>query len=46
MIAFEVNDMTCGRCVSAITQAVKRVTPLPRCRSISNKARRDQCFGG
>lgn len=25
MIAFEVNDMTCGRCVSAITQAVKRV---------------------
>ena len=23
MIAFEVNDMTCGHCVSAITQAVK-----------------------
>ena len=27
MIAFEVNDMTCGHCVSAITQAVKRVDP-------------------
>ena len=25
MIAFEVNDMTCGHCVSAITQAVKEV---------------------
>jgi len=25
MIAFEVNDMTCGHCVSAITRAVKRV---------------------
>ena len=25
MIAFEVNDMTCGRCVSAIAQAVRRV---------------------
>jgi copper chaperone len=24
MITFEVNDMTCGHCVSAITQAVKR----------------------
>ncbi len=23
MIAFEVKDMTCGHCVSAITQAVK-----------------------
>ena len=23
MIAFEVNDMTCGHCVSAITKAVK-----------------------
>jgi copper chaperone len=25
MIAFEVQDMTCGHCVSAITQAVKSV---------------------
>lgn len=25
MIAFEVQDMTCGHCVSAITQAVKAV---------------------
>jgi len=25
MIAFEVNDMTCGRCVSAITRAVQAV---------------------
>ncbi|MDO9312963.1 MAG: heavy-metal-associated domain-containing protein [Burkholderiaceae bacterium] len=25
MIAFEVKDMTCGHCVSAITQAVKAV---------------------
>jgi copper chaperone len=25
MIAFEVNDMTCGHCVSTITQAVKGV---------------------
>ena len=24
MIAFEVNDMTCGHCVRAITQAVKQ----------------------
>ena len=23
MIAFEVNDMTCGHCVSSITRAVK-----------------------
>ena len=23
MIAFEVNDMTCGHCVKAITEAVK-----------------------
>lgn len=23
MIAFEVNDMTCGHCVSALTQALK-----------------------
>jgi copper chaperone len=25
MIAFQVNDMTCGHCVSAITRAVKEV---------------------
>lgn len=25
MIAFEVNDMTCGHCVSTITKAVKQV---------------------
>lgn len=25
MIAFEVNDMTCGHCVSAITKAVQAV---------------------
>jgi copper chaperone len=25
MIAFEVKDMTCGHCVSTITQAVKAV---------------------
>lgn len=25
MIAFEVKDMTCGHCVSAITQALKAV---------------------
>ncbi len=25
MIAFEVNDMTCGHCVSTITKAVKAV---------------------
>ncbi len=23
MVAFEVNDMTCGRCVSTITKALK-----------------------
>jgi len=27
MIAFEVDDMTCGHCASTITQAVKRVDP-------------------
>jgi copper chaperone len=27
MIAFEVNDMTCGHCVSTITKAVKTVDP-------------------
>jgi copper chaperone len=25
MIAFEVKDMTCGHCVSTVTQAVKEV---------------------
>ena len=25
MIAFEVNDMTCGHCVGAVTRAVKAV---------------------
>lgn len=27
MITFEVNDMTCGRCVGAITKAVAFVDP-------------------
>lgn len=27
MIAFEVNDMTCGHCVRAITQAVQEADP-------------------
>lgn len=27
MITFEVNDMTCGHCVSAITKAVAGVDP-------------------
>jgi copper chaperone len=27
MIAFEVNDMTCGHCVSTITKAIKAVDP-------------------
>jgi len=30
MIAFEVNDMTCGHCVGAITQALKAVDPDAR----------------
>jgi len=30
MIAFEVNDMTCGHCVSTITKAVKAVDPDAR----------------
>jgi copper chaperone len=25
MITFEVNDMSCGHCVSAITQAIKEI---------------------
>lgn len=27
MIQFEVNDMTCGHCVGAVTAAVKDVAP-------------------
>lgn len=27
MIAYQVNDMTCGHCVSMITKAVKSVDP-------------------
>ncbi|NGM88526.1 heavy-metal-associated domain-containing protein, partial [Parapusillimonas sp. SGNA-6] len=27
MIRFEVNDMTCGHCVGAVTAAVKEVAP-------------------
>ena len=27
MLTFEVNDMTCGHCVSAITKALKEVNP-------------------
>ena len=27
MIAFEVNDMTCGHCVSTITRAVQELDP-------------------
>ena len=27
MIAFEVNDMTCGHCVSSITRAVQELDP-------------------
>ncbi|CAM5379074.1 heavy-metal-associated domain-containing protein [Eoetvoesiella caeni] len=27
MLQFEVNDMTCGHCVSAITAAVKQAAP-------------------
>ncbi|MEK8033139.1 heavy-metal-associated domain-containing protein [Ideonella sp. DXS29W] len=30
MIAFQVNDMSCGHCVGAITQAVKGVDPGAR----------------
>ncbi|MDI4635221.1 heavy-metal-associated domain-containing protein [Pelomonas sp. V22] len=30
MIAFEVNDMTCGHCVSTITKALKAVDPAAR----------------
>lgn len=30
MIAFEVNDMTCGHCVSTITQALKGADPHAR----------------
>ena len=27
MISFQVNDMTCGHCVSAITKAVQAIDP-------------------
>ena len=27
MVTFEVQDMTCGRCVSSITQAVRAIDP-------------------
>ena len=30
MIAFEVQDMTCGHCVSTITQAVQALDPKAR----------------
>lgn len=30
MITFEVKDMTCGHCVSAITQAVRAADPQAR----------------
>ena len=30
MIAFEVNDMTCGHCVSTIARALKAVDPGAR----------------
>jgi len=32
MIAFEVQDMTCGHCVSAVTKAVKGVDPAAQVR--------------
>lgn len=28
MLEFEVKDMTCGHCVSAVTRAVKEIAPL------------------
>jgi len=30
MITFEVNDMTCGHCVSSITRAVKALDPAAK----------------
>jgi copper chaperone len=30
MLTFEVNDMTCGRCVAAITRAVQAADPRAR----------------
>jgi copper chaperone len=30
MLSFEVNDMTCGHCASAITKALKAVDPDAR----------------
>jgi copper chaperone len=32
MISFQVNDMTCGHCVSSITKALKAVDPAPALR--------------
>ena len=32
MIAFEVNDMSCGHCVSTITKAVQALDPGARLR--------------
>ena len=32
MLAFEVNDMTCGHCVATITEAVKALDPDGRVR--------------
>jgi len=31
MIAFSVQDMTCGHCAATITDAVKTVDPASRC---------------
>lgn len=30
MIAYQVNDMTCGHCVSMITKAVQRIDPAAK----------------
>ena len=32
MISFQVNDMTCGHCVGAITQALQAADPAARVR--------------
>ena len=51
MIAFEVNDMTCGHCVRTITQAMKGHRPgrqgrdRPRQASRRDRARRLRCAG-
>lgn len=39
MIAFEINDMTCGHCIRTITQAVKQVDPSAQV-SVDLQARR------